>query len=88
MSPRSIAPAIAAALLLLLPLGYAGSYLAIIQPGWEIQCCGHSSHDYLFVGYRIGGEWSQRFYWPLEQLDRRLRPGVWGHEDDQRLRPR
>jgi hypothetical protein len=73
--PRSSAPLIIANGLLILPLLYVGSYFALIDPPgvWikhgnclsEIRC------------YRIGGENAKICFWPLEQIDRKVRPAVW-----------
>lgn len=57
--------AIIAMILLLLPLVYVGSYCALVEPFWGV------------ANYRFGGRTSTRIYWPLEQVDRRVRPGVW-----------
>jgi hypothetical protein len=27
--------------------------------------------------YRVGGDFAEAFYWPLEQLDRRIQPQAW-----------
>jgi hypothetical protein len=68
---RSSAPVIAA-IVLLLPVLYVVSYLALVirQP---IVPALLTSADY----YRLGGGYAKSIYWPLEQLDRRLQPGVW-----------
>jgi hypothetical protein len=67
---------IIAAILLLLPVLYVGSYLAMVKPPDTRQ------KSFQFLGgcyrtYRIGGRSSERFFWPLEQIDRKLRPGAW-----------
>jgi hypothetical protein len=54
---------------LLLLLVYLGSYLSLVEPGFS-QFDDESS-------YRTGGQWESGFFWPLEQLDRRVRPGAW-----------
>jgi len=63
---------IIAALLLLLPVLYVGSYLMLVTPGmfwWHTPVkCTH---------YRYGGGVAERAYWPLEQVDRRIRPDKW-----------
>jgi hypothetical protein len=66
------APLIAAILLLLLPLLYLGSYLALVTPGPRI---GWGSARY--SNYRAADEFCIRFFWPLEQIDRQLRPNAW-----------
>ena len=63
MKDRSYAAPIVA-LILLLPLVYVGSYLAMVVPGAAMP----------YVG---GSEAAQRFFWPLEQIDRKLRPSAW-----------
>jgi hypothetical protein len=86
--PRSFAPWIAT-VLLLLPVAYVGSYLAMAQPGWVLHVCTHSGNGEIpLEPYRFGGEWSACLFWPVEQIDRKLRPSLWEHQDyDQRLRP-
>jgi hypothetical protein len=70
---RHSAPIIAA-FMLLLPVLYVGSYLALVVPD------GFVRND-PFVDpvehYRIGGQWGSRVFWPLEQIDREMRPGTW-----------
>jgi len=68
---RHAAP-ILAAILLLLPVLYVGSYLALVQPAGTIRLwAGTAEH------YRYGGSLAASVYWPLEQADRKLRPGAW-----------
>jgi hypothetical protein len=70
---------IIAAVLLLLPVLYLGSYLALVWPDAERFNWADSRSD--FPTYRYGTEsWAGQFYWPLEQLDRRVRPGAWQSE--------
>lgn len=74
---RNAAPIIAA-VLLLLPVVYVGSYLALVNP----QPLPRKSYSWgqRNYGYRIDGLQVARFYWPLEQIDRKVRPGAWEHE--------
>jgi hypothetical protein len=64
---------ILAAILLLLPLLYVVSYLALVKlpPDFAF---GSRMPD---APYRIGGRWAQRIFWPLEQIDRKVRPKAW-----------
>ena len=79
--PRSFAPIIAA-VLLLLPLLYVGSYLAMVVPK-GIVVSAPTNAGYFVYHYRGHGEfgertaWPARLFWPLEQIDRRLRPQDW-----------
>lgn len=81
---QSRAPLIVAIVLLLLPVMYVGSYLALVvprgtrarypindprQPG--VRSVGYPTH------YRRGHHLSERLFWPLEQIDRKVRPGAW-----------
>ena len=66
---RHTAP-ILAALLLLLPVLYVASYFALVLPG-------PADPNREWCHYRWGSEWSYRTFWPLEEIDRKLRPGVW-----------
>jgi len=70
---------IIAAFLLLLPLLYVGSYLTLVVPPQSVHVAliriNSDESD-----YRLGGRIAARFFWPLEQMDRRLRPKAWpGH---------
>jgi hypothetical protein len=67
---------IIAAVLLLLPVLYVGSYLALVVPERGGRLRGGSGLFYRHP-YRAGGARSSAAFWPLEQIDRRLRPGVW-----------
>lgn len=65
-----------AAVLLLLPVLYVGSYLALVTPGDEglNVYINHGSWDY---PYRFGGRVSAIVFWPLEQIDRKVRREAW-----------
>ena len=72
----SRAPLIVAIVLLFLPVLYVGSYLVLVDPGDFDKAIdrgleGRSMH------YRMGGRWIGSFYWPLEQIDRKIRPKAW-----------
>ena len=70
------APLIAAILLLLLPVVYVGSYLVLVWPDGERFQMADSRSD--FPTYRYGTEtWAATMFWPLEQIDRTLRPRAW-----------
>lgn len=73
------APLIVAIVLLVIPVLYVGSYLALVSPNY-------ASHGVVmemlhgrryFHGYRNGGDWAWRLFWPLEQIDRMARPEEW-----------
>lgn len=63
---RKHAAPIIAAILLLLPVLYVGSYLALVKPP--------------SLSYRIEGAWVSSFFWPPALIDRKLRPRVWEPE--------
>ena len=77
------APLTVAILMLLLPLAYFGSYLALVVPTHvrvdRIVC--NTPTEFLtevnYERYRFGGKYSERVFWPLEQLDRRIRQETW-----------
>jgi hypothetical protein len=71
----SYAALILAAILLLLPVLFVGSYLALVVPGVVRFSANRST--VIYEPYRYGGTWAVRFYWPLEQIDRKLRPEAW-----------
>jgi hypothetical protein len=76
---------IIAAILLLLPVLYVLSYLALVRPQggrvWIDLRTGRSGdgHYQFFKRYQPYGDVILPcVYWPLEQLDRKLRPDAWG----------
>lgn len=76
---------------------YLGGYLATVKPAYSLEPRlqehpnGRPTRTYYF-GYRSGGTWAWRLFWPLEQIDRRLRPKAWppgstrGRRDVERAR--
>jgi hypothetical protein len=73
--PSAAAPILVTVLLLLLVL-YVGSYLALVWPDGERFNWADSRTD--FPTYRYGTQsWAGSVYWPLEQIDRKVRPGAW-----------
>jgi hypothetical protein len=80
--PRSTAAPIIAALLLLLPVLYVGSYLALVEPPQSIsserilQRMFESSGGQI-SNYRAFQSVSTKLFWPLEQIDRKVRPRAW-----------
>ena len=74
--PSTAAPVIVA-VLLLLPLLYVGSYLLLVWPD-GLRYHSQDSRWEVFAKYRYGTEaWAGWVYWPLEQIDRKLRPDEW-----------
>jgi hypothetical protein len=85
---RHAAPIIAA-ILLLLPVLYVGSYLAFVVPGRIQVFRGTSTVSgsdiegeivepvYSRQHYRFGSPQIDPLFWPLEEIDRTLRPGAW-----------
>jgi len=71
MPKRSPAPLIAV-LLLILPLLYVGSYLALVRPGITLTYSVREPPH-----YRWGGRAAEFVFWPLEKLDRKVRPRIW-----------
>jgi hypothetical protein len=79
---KHVAPFIAG-VLLLLPVLYVGSYLALVVPeGIECGVSTPAGLDYGWKHYRWGDARAERVFWPLEQIDRRVRPGAWEPDDD------
>jgi hypothetical protein len=79
MNRESRAPLIVALVLLLLPVLYVGSYLALVMPAGRIVLEADAAGNlygrtYL---YRAGKKYSSVVFWPLEQIDRKVRPGTW-----------
>lgn len=78
----SRAPLIFAIALLLLPILYVGSYLALVTPGgFSIaDDTGGGNMPISFYNYRVSPSICSTLFWPLEQIDRKLRPEAWGFE--------
>lgn len=76
--PQSRAPLIVAIVLLLLPVLYVGSYLALVVPQSTLvlRRKGPSGRNVVYP-YRIRSHWLATGFWPLEQIDRKVRPGAW-----------
>ncbi len=62
---RTSGLSVAVVLMLLPVLLYVGSYLALVVPYGD------------FAFYRFGGRTSARLFWPLEQIDRKVRVEAW-----------
>lgn len=73
-------------MLLSLPLVYVAAYCALVVPSGvpigEFWC--NSNRGIIYSSYRVGNEWPSRVFWPLEQLDRQLRPQSW-HDMPEKL---
>jgi hypothetical protein len=72
------APLITAIVLLLLPVLYLGSYFALVVP----RPPAYQSRPVMLypdqsLHYRLGGRGAAAFYWPINQIDRKVRPGAW-----------
>jgi hypothetical protein len=65
------APLVVAIFMLLLPVIYVGSYFALVVPEGKNIWGSPSIH------YRWGERKLEPVYYPLEQLDRRMRPLAW-----------
>jgi len=74
MTPRSPAP-IVAIVLLLLPVLYMGSYLALVEPPSHFRGGSHRMRMYgKQYHYRCFNATSQQVFWPLQRIDEQLRP--------------
>ncbi|QDU30819.1 hypothetical protein ETAA8_59680 [Anatilimnocola aggregata] len=74
---RTAAP-ILVAILMILQVLYVGSYLVMVDPylggrSFAVESDGVRCQD----GYWNGGDWAWRLFWPLEQIDRKVRPEAW-----------
>ena len=70
-----------AVILFLLPQLYVASYFALVEPQRPVAKL-RSGGEVIWwstpaPSYRRGGEQAERFFWPLEMLDRRVRPRMW-----------
>ena len=64
-------------MLVLVPILYVGSYLAIVLLSAILVPVTGQRGSYDIRHYRLGGDYAEAIYWPLEQLDRRVRPHSW-----------
>ncbi len=77
MAINRSAPPILAAILLLLPWLYVGSYLALVVPA-RGTIMRYVAGEWNYVHpYRYGGAWSAALFRPLEKMDRKLRAESW-----------
>src|SRR5688572_11690268 len=68
---------IVAAILLLLPVLYVMSHFALVVPeGRFFPSTNKVRWDVAY--YRLDSKLCALAYWPLEQIDRKVRPGTWG----------
>ncbi|QDU26873.1 hypothetical protein ETAA8_19570 [Anatilimnocola aggregata] len=77
--PRSAAP-IFAAVLLLLPVLYVGSYLALVTHSNDLVINDEWCDAYPLLG-DDNREAASYFFWPINQIDRKLRPADWKYMD-------
>jgi hypothetical protein len=84
IQPRSSAAPIIAVILLLLPVLYVLSYLALVVPAGTSRSLGIAvvngqTYRQISVAehYRWQAEKAAIVFWPLEQMDRKLRPKTW-----------
>jgi hypothetical protein len=88
---KNAAPIIAA-FLLLLPVLYVGSYLALVTPGGVPIDIVTGSERFPAVlrdeKYYLFDRQAKWFFWPLEQIDRKVRPGAWRYNDPEPRRSR
>jgi hypothetical protein len=74
---KHAAPLIAA-LLLFLSVLYLGSYCALVKPFHRSVWVGGAGTLRMELDhYRWGGRVSAKVFWPLEQIDRTVRPEAW-----------
>ncbi|WP_254513208.1 hypothetical protein [Anatilimnocola floriformis] len=79
MKRESYAPLVVAIALMLIPVLYVGSYLALVNPsGYAFATEDNRIRP---CNYRLGGEFSAWAYLPLETIDRYLRPHRWDQSD-------
>jgi hypothetical protein len=70
---RSSLLPVVVALLLALPILYVGTYVALVIPEGRIR----NNEPFDMCYYRIDGGGVDTVFWPLQRLDKRLRPLRW-----------
>jgi hypothetical protein len=69
---------IIATILLLLPVLYVGSYFALMwRSRWSTPGLDGWRETSVTAEYRFGGNRAKQLFWPLEQIDRQVRPSEW-----------
>ncbi len=88
MKRDSRAPLIIGIVLLLLPVLYLGSYLVLVTPKgyWLSVPRADGLHGFPVHYWRIDPR-AGVVFWPLEQIDRKLRPEAWPPTDPARPFP-
>jgi hypothetical protein len=78
---RSSAAPIAIIVLATMTLLYVGSYFALVkaEPLWFMSGVGPWIKRDV---YRLGGDFSKHFYFPINWVDRRIRPKYWHYDID------
>jgi hypothetical protein len=74
---HNLTPLVLAGLLLLLPVLYLSSYLLLVVRRPMVSVSLTYPTQYSADYYRVGGDYAEAFYWPLEQIERKLRPAAW-----------
>ncbi|WP_254513273.1 hypothetical protein [Anatilimnocola floriformis] len=73
MKRESYSPLIVAIALLLLPIVYVGSYLTLVVPSAFVTLTRSANRG----NYRVASAVCSRIFWPLEKIDRKVRPQAW-----------
>ncbi len=73
----SIVWMVVAVVLVFVALLYVGSYLALVRPLAMLIPVRGAPGSYDMRHYALGGAIAETIYWPLEQIDRRIRPAMW-----------
>ena len=69
-------PLIVAIALLLLPILYVGSYFALVSPK-PVDATVPTGTPLVLRHYRVAPSLAEWVFWPLEQIDRQIRPNAW-----------
>ena len=83
---QSRVPLVVAILLLFLPTLYLASYFSLVVPDGNVRPVPGMPGNYSVEDYRWGSETAHKVFWPLEQIDRQLRPAAWGESARQQAR--
>jgi hypothetical protein len=78
-------PLIIAVALLVLPVIYLASYCALVIPPYYQAPIAVWGFQPSTANYRYGHGWADRIFWPLEQIDRQVRPRAWEESLDFRF---
>lgn len=81
MQTKQSSSAFLSVVVLIFLIAYVGSYVVLVLPEGRTVWATTSGMkaNIVLLHYRTDGQWQSTLFWPLEQLDRTLRPASWAN---------